>query len=54
MLKCFFDSLIVKLGQIMRSLRLLGSHLLGINTKNIIEEAIATKLNQKLQQNQKS
>jgi hypothetical protein len=43
----FFDSLIVKLGQIMRSLRVLGSHLLRINTKTIIEEAIATKLKPK-------
>ena len=46
----FFDSLIVKFGQIMRSLRLLGSHLLGINTKTLmtlIEKTIAAKLNLK-------
>ena len=43
----FFDSLIVKLVQILRSLRLLGSHLLSINTKDTIEEAIATKLKPK-------
>ena len=46
----FFDSLIVKFGQIMRTLRLLGSHLLGINTKTLmtlIENAIAAKLNPK-------
>ena len=46
----FFDSLIVKFGQIMRTLRLLGSHLLGINTKTLmtlIENAVAAKLNPK-------
>ena len=31
----------------MRSLRLLGSHLLRINTKNTIDEAIATKIKPK-------
>ena len=44
----FFDSLIVKFGQIMRTLRLLASHLLGINTKTLmtlIEKTIAAKLN---------
>ena len=48
--KMFFDSLIVKFGQIMWSLRLLCSHLLGINTKTLmtlIENAIAAKLNPK-------
>ncbi len=44
----FFDSLIVKFGQIMRTLRLLASYLLGINTKTLmtlIEKTIAAKLN---------
>ena len=48
--KMFFDSLIVKFGQIMRTLRLLGSYLLGINTKTLmtlIENAVAAKLNPK-------
>jgi hypothetical protein len=34
--KMFFDSLIVKFGQIMRTLRLLGFHLLGVNTKTLM------------------
>jgi hypothetical protein len=44
----FFDSLIVKFGQIMRTLRLLASYLLGIKTKTLmtlIEKTIAAKLN---------
>ena len=43
----FFDSLIGKFGHIVRFLRLLGSHLLRINTKTRIKKAFATKLKPK-------
>ena len=46
--KMFFDSSIVKFGHIVRSLRLLGSHLLRINTKTLIKKAFSTELKQKV------